>query len=211
MEELQSSIIVTQEPYKALERLKELKRDEKFTIIDSENREFLIEDATEAISKAYIADEVKEFIILIAPRFSIISQNRLLKILEEPPPNKEFILITKSKSSILPTVKSRLPTILYDNSRKIEEERLPLDIDNLDLKEIYEFAQKHRRISAEECKEIIEKIGIEVVKSKFYTIDNSLLESFSDAIKGLEVGSPGQFILNGVLLKLFYSKKFNKK
>ena len=211
MEELQSSIIVTQEPYKALERLKELKRDEKFTIIDSENREFLIEDATEAISKAYIADEVKEFIILIAPRFSIISQNRLLKILEEPPPNKEFILITKSKSSILPTVKSRLPTILYDNSRKIEEERLPLDIDNLDLKEIYEFAQKHRRISAEECKEIIEKIGIEVVKSKFYTIDNSLLESFSDAIKGLEVGSPGQFILNGLLLKLFYSKKFNKK
>ena len=211
MEELQSSIIVTQEPYKALERLKELKRDEKFTIIDSENREFLIEDATEAISKAYIADEVKEFIILIAPRFSIISQNRLLKILEEPPPNKEFILITKSKSSILPTVKSRLPTILYDNSRKIKEERLPLDIDNLDLKEIYEFAQKHRRISAEECKEIIEKIGIEVVKSKFYTIDNSLLESFSDAIKGLEVGSPGQFILNGVLLKLFYSKKFNKK
>ncbi len=211
MEELQSSIIVTQEPYKALERLQELKRDEKFTIIDSENREFLIEDATEAISKAYIADEVKEFIILIAPRFSIISQNRLLKILEEPPPNKEFILITKSKSSILPTVKSRLPTILYDNSRKIKEERLPLDIDNLDLKEIYEFAQKHRRISAEECKEIIEKIGIEVVKSKFYTIDNSLLESFSDAIKGLEVGSPGQFILNGVLLKLFYSKKFNKK
>ncbi len=203
--ELQSSIIISQEPYKVLDRLKELKRDEKFTIIDSQDREFLIEHATEAISKAYIADEVREFIILISPRFSSISQNRLLKILEEPPKNKEFILITKSKSSILSTIKSRLPIFTYNNSKKIEE--LSLDIDNLDLKEIYEFSQKHKRISAKECKEIIEKIGVEVIKSKSYNIDTSLLKIFSDSIKALEVGSAGQFVLNGVLLKLLINKK----
>ncbi len=203
--ELQSSIIISQEPYKVLDRLKELKQNEKFTIIDSEDREFLIEHATEAISKAYIADEVKEFIILISPRFSAISQNKLLKILEEPPKNKEFILITKSKSSILPTIKSRLPIITYNNNKKIEE--LSLDIDNLDLREIYEFSQKYKRISAKDCKEIIEKIGIEVIKSKSYNIDTSLLKTFSDSIKALEVGSAGQFILNGVLLKLLINKK----
>ncbi len=203
--ELQSSIIISQEPYKVLDRLKELKRDEKFIIIDSEDREFLIEHATEAISKAYIADEVKEFIILISPRFSAISQNKLLKILEEPPKNKEFILITKSKSSILPTIKSRLPIITYSNNKKIEH--LSLDIDNLDLREIYEFSQKYKRISAKDCKEIIEKIGIEVIKSKSYNIDTSLLKTFSDSIKALEVGSAGQFILNGVLLKLLINKK----
>ncbi len=203
--ELQSSIIISQEPYKVLDRLKELKQNEKFTIIDSEDREFLIEHATEAISKAYIADEVKEFIILISPRFSAISQNKLLKILEEPPKNKEFILITKSKSSILPTIKSRLPIITYSNNKKIEQ--LSLDIDNLDLREIYEFSQKYKRISAKDCKEIIEKIGIEVIKSKSYNIDTSLLKTFSDSIKALEVGSAGQFILNGVLLKLLINKK----
>lgn len=205
--ELQSSIIITQELYKVLDRLKELKRDEKFTIIDSEDREFLVEHATEAISKAYIADEVKEFIILISDRFSAISQNRLLKILEEPPENKEFILITKSKSSIIPTIKSRLPVIIFNNSKTIEE--LSLDIENLDLKEIYEFSQKHKRISSKDCKEIIEKIGVEVIKSKSYSIDNSLLNTFSDSIKALEVGSAGQFVLNGLLLKLLYSKNFN--
>ena len=207
--ELQQSIIITQEPYEVLDRLKELKKNEKFSIIDSEDREFLIEDATEAISKAYITDEVKEFIILISPRFSTISQNRLLKILEEPPNNKEFILITKSKSSILPTIKSRLPIITFNNSKKIEE--LSLDIENLDLKEIYEFSQKHKRISAKDCKEIIERIGVEVIKSQSYSVDNSLLKTFSDSIKALEVGSAGQFILNGVLLKLLYSKNSNKK
>ena len=203
--ELQSSIIITQEPYKVLDRLKELKRDEKLTIIDSQDREFLIEHASEAISKAYIANEVREFIILVSPRFSAISQNKLLKILEEPPKNKEFILITKSKSSILPTIKSRLPIITFNNSKKIE--KISLDIDNLDLREIYEFSQKHKRISAKDCKEIIEKIGIEVIKSKSYNIDASLLKTFSDSIKALEVGSAGQFILNGVLLKLLINKK----
>ncbi len=203
--ELQSSIIISQEPYDVLDRLKELKKDEKFTIINSEDREFLIEHASEAISKAYIANEVREFIILVSPRFSAISQNKLLKILEEPPKNKEFILITKSKSSILPTIKSRLPIITFNNSKKIE--KISLDIDNLDLREIYEFSQKHKRISAKDCKEIIEKIGIEVIKSKSYNIDASLLKTFSDSIKALEVGSAGQFVLNGFLLKLLINKK----
>ncbi len=203
--ELQSSIIISQEPYDVLDRLKELKKDEKFTIINSEDREFLIEHASEAISKAYIANEVREFIILVSPRFSTISQNKLLKILEEPPKNKEFILITKSKSSILPTIKSRLPIITFNNSKKIE--KISLDIDNLDLREIYEFSQKHKRISAKDCKEIIEKIGIEVIKSKSYNIDASLLKTFSDSIKALEVGSAGQFVLNGFLLKLLINKK----
>ena len=207
--ELQQSIIITQEPYSVLDRLKELKRDEKFTIIDSQDREFLIEHASEAISKAYIADEVREFIILISPRFSTISQNRLLKILEEPPKNKDFILITKSKSSILPTIKSRLPIIKESNSKKIE--KLSLDIESLDLKEIYEFSQKYKRISSKDCKEIIEKIGIDVIKSKSYNIDSSLLKTLYNSIKALEVGSAGQFVLNGVLLELLYSKKSNKK
>jgi len=202
---LESSIIVTSEPKKVLESLLALKTNEIFTIIDTEDKEFLVEDASKAIAKAFVASEVDNFIVLIAPRFSVISQNRLLKIIEEPPPNKYFILITKSKSSILSTIKSRLPiTNLHDN---IIDNSLDLDIENLNLAKIYEFIHSNNRLSTVECKVLIEKIAKIVIKSSKYNLDDSLLELFSNSIKALEVGSPTSFILNTILLKLLEKKK----
>jgi DNA polymerase-3 subunit delta' len=201
---LSAGVIITQQPKEVLSKLKELKSNEQFTIIDSNEKEFLLEHATEAIAKAFISSDVTNFIILIAPRFSVIAQNRLLKILEEPPRDKEFILITKSKSSILPTIKSRMPiTIIKDD---LEVDDLELDILNLNLAKVYEFSQKNSRISSKECKELIEKIAIGVIKSEKYNINSSLLETFSNSIKALEVGSPSSFILNGLLIRLLARK-----
>ena len=201
---LTSQIIVTQRPKEILAKLEELKEDKKITIIDSENREFLIEHASIAIEKAFIASEVTEFITLIAPKFSIVSQNKLLKILEEPPRNKEFILITKSKSSILPTIKSRLPIVVIND--KEDKKELELDIENLNLAKVYNFIQKHNRISSTECKEIIEEIALNAIKSKKYKIDKSLLNIFSNSIEALDLGSPSSFILNLTLIKLLSKK-----
>jgi len=201
---LNSQVIVTQKPKEILSKLEELRSSENFIIIDTNEKEFLLEHASEAISKAFIASEEVTFIILIAPKFSIISQNKLLKILEEPPLNKEFILITKYKSSILSTIKSRLPiTIIEDN---INKESIDLDIDNLNLEKVYEFIQKHNRISSTDSKDIVEKIAVDVIKSKKYKLDNSLLKTFEDSIKALDIGSPSTFILNGLLLKLLSRK-----
>jgi len=202
---LESGVIVTNEPQKTLELLISLKTNEIFTIIDTDNKEFLIEHATLAIEKAFVATDVDNYIILIAPRFSDISQNRLLKIIEEPPNNKHFILITESKSSILATIKSRLPiTILHDNKN---EEILQLDIDNLNLAKVYKFVQEHSRISSVECRVLVEQIAKKAIKSGRYNLNEVLLKVFADSIKALEVGSPTTFILNTILLKLLANIK----
>jgi len=134
-----------------------------------------------------------------------VAQNRLLKVIEEPPRNKHFILITESKSSILPTIKSRLPiNVLHDGK---EEEIFTLDIDNLNLAKVYAFTQEHDRLSSVECKQLVEKISTQAIRSGRYNLDEATLKIFSDAILALEVGSPTSFILNTVLLKLLAKKR----
>jgi DNA polymerase-3 subunit delta' len=207
---LDSGIIITQQSEDVIAQLESQRTTELFTFISNRDdkgkiKEFLVEQAQEAISKAYIASENLNYIILVAPRFSDLAQNRLLKLLEEPPRNKAFILITESKSALLDTIQSRMPiTILHDNE---EKKAFNLDIANLNLAKVYEFAQENSRISTVECKEIVEKIALNAMKSGKFNLDKSTLDMFSNAIKALEVGSPTSFILNGLLLKLLGKKR----
>ena len=207
---LASGIIVTHQMSKVIAQLKAKQTTELFTLIENrdekgKSKEFLVEQAQEAIAKAYIASENLNYIIMIAPRFSEIAQNRLLKLLEEPPRNKAFILVTESKSALLETILSRMPvTILHDEQ---EEKAFTLDLENLNLEKVYTFLQENKRVSTVECKEMIEKITLGVIKSGKFNLDKSTLEIFSNSIKALEVGSPSSFILSGVLLKLLSVKK----
>lgn len=210
MMRLASGIIITQQPDSVMAELEALRNRELFTLIKSQDdkanpKEFLVEHAQEAIAKAYVASEALNYIILIAPRFSAVAQNRLLKILEEPPRNKAFILITESKSALLDTIQSRLPVTVLNDA--MPTEIFSLDMANLNLAKVYEFVQKHQRISAVECKSLVEKIAINAMKSQKYNLDNSTLKLFSDSIKALEVGSPTTFILNVLLLKLLDKKR----
>ncbi len=206
---LASGIIITHQVQTVLNELEAQRTTESFTIIKSEDdkgkpKEFLVEDAQKAIEKAYVASENLNYIILVAPKFSDIAQNRLLKVIEEPPRNKAFIIITESKSALLDTIKSRLPvTILHDNSL---EEQLSLDLENLNLSRAYEFVQEHSKVSAVECKDLVEKISLDAMRSQKYNLDGSTLKLFSDSIKALDVGSPTTFILNTLLLKLLAQK-----
>ena len=207
---LSSGVIITKQPDEVLERLQQLRTHEIFTIIKNEDekgitKEFLVDNAKQTIAKAYVASDVLNYIILISPSFSEIVQNRLLKILEEPPKNKAFIIITESKSAILDTIKSRMPiTILQEDKL---EDNLNLDIDNLNLAKVYEFVQKNSRISAKECQKIVESIATATMKSGRYNLDETTLKVFSDSIKALDMGSPTSFILNTVLLKLLARKR----
>jgi len=207
---LSSGIIITHQPEKVMAELEGLRANELFTIIRSldnkdKPKEFLVEHAQEAIAKAYIASEGLNYIILIAPRFSDMAQNRLLKVIEEPPKNKAFIIITESKSALLDTIQSRLPvSVLHDMQ---SEKPFNLDVKNLNLAKVYEFIQENSRVSAVECKYLVEKISLEAMKSGKYNLDEGTLKLFSDAIKALEVGSPTTFILNTLLLKLLAKKK----
>ncbi|CAA6801222.1 MAG: DNA poymerase III subunit delta [uncultured Sulfurovum sp.] len=207
---LASGIIITHQADAVLKALEAKRTTELFTVIRSEDdkgkpKEFLVEHAQNVIEKAYIASENLNYIILIAPKFSDVSQNRLLKILEEPPRNKAFILITESKSALLDTIQSRLPiTLLHDN---VIEETFSLDLENLNLAKVYEFVQENTRISSAECRVLVEKISLNAMKSEKYNLDESTLKVFSDCVKALDVGSPVTFVLNVLLLKLLAKKK----
>ena len=173
--------------------------------IATEKETFSVGDAKLAIEKAYMASEEITIIILAAKTFSPLVQNKLLKVIEEPPKNKEFILVAESKSTILDTIKSRLPIIVLSEIK--EEDDLGLDLKNLSLESVYAFTQTHKRSDVKVMKPLIERISKEAIHSEGYNLDEKTLTLFSNAFIALDVGSPPQFVLNTLLLKLLAKKK----
>lgn len=172
-------------------------------IKNEEKEEFLISQATLAIKEAYIASNEKKYIFLCGTTFRNEAQNSLLKVLEEPPSNVVFIILTTSKSSILPTIYSRMP-YLYLKKSQLKDES-PLDIKKLDLKDIYNFLKENQKISKSEAKEIIESILLKV-KIQDLSLTQSQLEFFSKSIKLLELNSRPVNVLTTLLLSLSNQK-----
>ncbi len=161
--------------------------------------DFLILHAKQVVKEAYIASERMKYIILCGETFTIEAQNSLLKILEEPPKNTTFIIITNSKSGILKTIFSRLP----HHYLKTKKERLPapIDVSRLELKEVYSFLKQNQRISKSEAKELIESLLYSANEKKM-KLTAKELESFSMAMKLCELNSRPINILTTLLLTL---------
>jgi DNA polymerase-3 subunit delta' len=201
---LAAQVIIAPKIEDAVSQLEALVTDEHIVKVIKEDR-FLLEDAKFAIEKAYLTNEHQTFVILGAKFFPPEIQNKLLKVIEEPPPDVAFILITPSKATILPTVRSRLPmTILKET---YDEEPLTLDIGQLDLASAYKFIQSNKRIDMTTAKLYIEKICKEAMRSQRYHLDEKSLQLFSDLFNALDRGSPVQFVLTTLLLKLLAKKK----
>jgi len=201
---LTSQVIITSDIEGTILKLEASQTTERFVKIIKEDA-FLVDDAKLAIEKAYMASEETTIIILAAKTFSPIVQNKLLKVIEEPPKNKEFIILNSSKSTILATIKSRLPIIVLNEEK--EEEDLGLDLKGLTLGKVYEFIQTHKRTDAKVMKYLVERISKEAISSQNYDLDEKTLVLFSNAFVALDVGSPPQFVLNTLLLKLLARKK----
>lgn len=155
-------------------------------IKNEEKEEFQIAQATQAIKEAYIASNEKKYIFLCGTTFRKEAQNSLLKILEEPPRNVVFIIITNSKTSLLPTIYSRLP-YKYLKKSLIKQEST-LNLNKLDLKDIYNFLKENQKISKQEAKDIVESILLKVNNQKI-KLSQKELEFFSKSIKLLELNS----------------------
>lgn len=155
-------------------------------IKNEEKDEFLITQANQTIKEAYIASNTEKFLFLCGSTFRKEAQNSLLKILEEPPHNVVFIIITNSKSSILPTIYSRIPYKYLKTS--IIKKQTNINIKNLDLKEIYSFLHENQKISKKEAKDLIEALFLELNQSKI-PLSEEQLEQFSKAIKLIELNS----------------------
>jgi len=200
-----SQVLITSDFNEAVEKIKAIAPlNSTFELFIKEDEVFKVSDANEVITKAYLASENKVFILLASEIFSDVVQNRLLKIIEEPPKNKEFILITASKSALLPTIKSRLPVISL--SVEQEELELNLDLNNLTLNSVYNFLQENKRLKPKDAIPIAEKIIKDAIKSGAYNLDEGALKLFTDARRALDVGSPADFVLTNILLKLLAKK-----
>ena len=200
-----SQVRITTDFEQAILSIEAQRTTETIVKIVESDKAFSVDDAKLAIEKAYLASEETMVIILAGKIFSPIVQNKLLKVIEEPPKNKVFILLTQSKSTILDTIRSRLPIISLND--EVEEEALGLDITGLSLSSVYAFIQEHKRTDAKKMKPIVERISAEAMRSGQYNLDKITLALFADALVALDMGSPPQFVLNALLLKLLARKK----
>jgi DNA polymerase-3 subunit delta' len=202
---LSSQVIITTNIEDTVTQLEALQSSERIVKILEGEKVFSVADAKEAIEKSYLASEETTVLILAAKTFSPVVQNKLLKVIEEPPKNKEFILITNSKSTILGTIRSRLPITIL-NEEKVEES-IGLDVASLTLAIVYEFIQTHKRTDAKKMSVLVENISKAALKSQAFDVDEVTLTLFSNAFVALDMGSPPQFVLNTLLLKLLARKK----
>jgi len=200
-----SQILITNDIEGTVSSLESAADSERIVKILEGDKAFSVDDAKLAIEKAYMASENITVIILAAKIFTPIVQNKLLKIIEEPPPKKRFILITPSRAAILSTIRSRLPVIVLNEEKK--ELLTGLDLQQLNLAKVYEFIQSHKRTDAATMKLLIENISKEAIYSQQYDLDEKTLTLFSNTYIALDVGSPPQFILTSLLLKLLARKK----
>ncbi len=160
--------------------------------------DFLIDDAKEVIREAYIAEDKTKYIILGAKLFNEASQNALLKLLEEPPRNIAFIIVTESKAALLPTVRSRLPLV----SQKSHKQKLSLELSlrKLELSSLFAFIKEHERTPKHEAKELIEALYDKAIEEQIM-LNVQQLESFETAYRLIGLNARLNTVLSMLLMK----------
>jgi len=172
-------------------------------IRNEEKDDFLIAQAQAAIKEAYLSSNSLKYIILCGSSFRVEAQNSLLKVLEEPPKNIVFIIITTSKSNILPTILSRMPHKFL--KKRVDRVKLNFDFLKMDLKDLYAFLKENQKITKKDAKELIES-SLYKINSQNIKLNQKELEAFSNAIKLLELNSRPIHILTTLFLTIIQRK-----
>jgi DNA polymerase III subunit delta' len=170
---------------------------------DSAKDEFLIAHAQLAIKEAYLASNETKYILLCGTSFRKEAQNSLLKILEESPKNIIFIMVTTSKTSLLPTIMSRMSYKYLKTKKTLPD--FELDLKKITIKDIYDFLKQNQRISKVETKILIESIFNKATKEKIRFTEKEL-DTFSNASKLVELNSRPVNILSVILLTILHKR-----
>lgn len=160
--------------------------------------EFKIEHAKAAVAEAYISESETKYIILGANHFNAISQNSLLKALEEPPRNIEFIIIAPTTSNLLPTVRSRLPIVKKKGERKMRE--FPFSLFKIEHKEVFDFLKMASKIGKSEAQELMEALYYRATVVDKLLLSNAQLENFDKAYRLLELNARPQSVFALLLM-----------
>jgi DNA polymerase-3 subunit delta' len=136
----------------------------------------------------------KVFIFSEADRLRVETANKMLKTLEEPPPQTAFILITEKIESVLPTVASRCQPIKFGRLRTESVERIlvaDFDIDPQDAATAAGLAGGQVTRGLEFADPTRTEIVLDIVKSleslpARISICDGLLAFFSDCKESLQ-------------------------
>jgi DNA polymerase-3 subunit delta' len=189
-------IIISNELEMEIERLESQFHPCRVVIFLEEN--FKIEHAKAVVAEAYISEAKTKYIIIAAREFTSVAQNSLLKLLEEPPLNIEFIIISPTKSNLLPTVRSRLPVLKIDHTHKTLE--INLSLSQLDYKEVFEFLKENARVKKNDAKLLIEGLFYKATVVEKLILTSSQLDNFDKAYRLLELNSRPQSVLAMLLM-----------
>lgn len=202
-ESKKSYILISSDIESNFERLKEELHPNRVVGFIEEG-DFKIEHAKAVINESYISESQTKYIVLGAKNFNAISQNALLKVLEEPPRNIEFIIISTTKSNLLPTVRSRLPIIKGDVTHEFEE--IDLNLLRIDYAQVFAFLKEHSRIGKNEAKSLVEALYYRATVTDKLLLSQKQLDNFDMAYRLLEVNSKPQNIF-ATLLMSFVGEK----
>jgi len=159
---------------------------------------FKLEHAKAVVAESYISESQTKYIIFGAKSFTPEAQNSLLKVLEEPPRNIEFIIISPTKSNLLQTIRSRLPIIKGETSHKDAE--IKLNLSRVDYSEVFAFLKENARISKGEAKALVEGLYKRATEVDKLILSTMQLDNFDKAYRLLELNSRPQSVLALILM-----------
>jgi len=193
---LKGHILISDAFEEEIERLENELKPHRVVSFYEEN--FKIEHAKLVTQEAYISESATKYIIIAATEFTAVAQNSLLKLLEEPPTNIEFIIISPTKSNLLPTVRSRLP-IRKQTSNHVTTE-LDINLARLDYKEVFDFLKQHSRISKNEAKLYVEALFYRATVVDKLILSQRQLDNFDKAYRLLDLNARPQSVFAMLLM-----------
>ncbi len=205
MSEITTSFIALSDDFeKTLQELKEQYLHVRF--VEFIRDLFVVDDAKSVVKEAYISETKTKVIFLGANSFNIYAQNSLLKILEEPPRNIVFIVCVPSKTTLLPTIRSRLPVKVF--AQKVPLSPSGLDFKRLNIKDVYNFLQEHKYASKHELENLVQSIINEALSSKM-KFSESELDTFGKLLQLVSLNSKAHTVLP-TLLSIILNKALHE-
>jgi len=186
-----SYILISNEIESEYEKLKEELKPHR--VVGFIEDEFKIEHAKAVIAESFISESSTKYIVLGATNFNTVSQNALLKVLEEPPRNIEFIIICATKSNLLATVRSRLPILKGESSHSALE--VDLNLARVDYLQVFAFLKENSRVKKGEAKLLVEALYRRATITDMLVLSQTQLNNFDKAYRLLELNSRPQSVL----------------
>lgn len=198
-------ILIASDIQGEFERLKEeLKPNRVVGFIEDE---FKVEHAKAVVAESYISESQIKYIILGANNFNAISQNALLKLLEEPLRNIEYIIISPTKSNLLPTVRSRMPIMKGEVVKEVQ--KVDLKLSKIDYGEVFAFLKANERVKKSEAKAVVEGLFYRATVEERLVLKESQLQNFQNAYKLLELNARPLSVLSMLVMGFVGEKNAN--